>query len=141
MRHRRAGRRLNRSSGQRKALFRNLTVELFDHEVIHTTDAKAKAIRPQAEKLISLAKRGVLGNRVHAQRLAMARLNNEVVVRKLFNEIAPRYASSARRLRAYHPTGTPQGRWRRDGPNRVGRGVDRREWRVESGEWRGRNPG
>lgn len=93
MRHRRAGRRLNLSSGQRKALFRNLTVELFDHEVIHTTDAKAKAIRPQAEKLISLAKRGVLGNRVHAQRLAMARLNNEVVVRKLFNEIAPRYAS------------------------------------------------
>jgi len=93
MRHRRAGRRLNRSSGQRKALFRNLTVELFDHEVIHTTDAKAKAIRPQAEKLISLAKRGVLGNRVHAQRLAMARLNNAVVVKKLFNEIAPRYAS------------------------------------------------
>ena len=93
MRHRRAGRRLNRSSGQRKALFRNLTVELFDHEVIHTTDAKAKAIRQQSEKLISLAKRGVLGNRVHAQRLAMARLNNEVVVRKLFNEIAPRYAT------------------------------------------------
>ena len=93
MRHRRAGRRLNRSSGERKALFRNLTIELFDHEVIHTTDAKAKAIRPQAEKLISLAKRGVLGNRVHAQRLAMARLNNAVVVKKLFNEIAPRYAS------------------------------------------------
>ena len=93
MRHRRAGRRLNRSGGQRKALFRNLTIELFDHEVIHTTDAKAKAIRPQAEKLISLAKRGVLGNRVHAQRLAMARLNNAVVVKKLFNEIAPRYAS------------------------------------------------
>jgi large subunit ribosomal protein L17 len=93
MRHRRSGRRLNRSSGQRKALFRNLTVELFDHEVIHTTDAKAKAIRPQAEKLISLAKRGVLGNRVHAQRLAMARLDNAVVVKKLFNEIAPRYAS------------------------------------------------
>ncbi len=93
MRHRRAGRQLNRSSGERKALFRNLTIELFDHEVIHTTDAKAKAIRPQAEKLISLAKRGVLGNRVHAQRLAMARLNNAVVVKKLFNEIAPRYAS------------------------------------------------
>ena len=93
MRHRRAGRRLNLSSGQRKAIFRHQTFDLFDHEVIHTTDAKAKAIRPQAEKLITLAKRGVLGNRVHAQRLAMARLNNEVVVRKLFNEIAPRYAS------------------------------------------------
>ena len=93
MRHRRAGRQLNRSGGQRKALFRSLTVELFDHEVIHTTDAKARAIRPQAEKLISLAKRGVLGNRVHAQRLAMARLNDVVVVKKLFNDIAPRYAS------------------------------------------------
>ena len=93
MRHRRAGRQLNRSGGQRKALFRSLTVELFDHEVIHTTDAKARAIRPQAEKLISLAKRGVLGNRVHAQRLAMARLNDAVVVKKLFNDIAPRYAS------------------------------------------------
>jgi len=93
MRHRRAGRKLNRSSGQRQALFRNLAVELLDHEVIHTTEAKAKSIRPQTEKLISLAKRGVLGNRIHAQRLAMARLNNEVVVKKLFNEIAPRYAS------------------------------------------------
>lgn len=93
MRHRRAGRQLNRSSDQRQALFRSLTVELLDHEVIHTTEAKAKSIRPQTEKLISLAKRGVQGNRVHAQRLAMARLNNEVVVRKLFNEIAPRYAS------------------------------------------------
>lgn len=93
MRHGRAGRKLNRSSGQRQALFRSLTVELLDHEVIHTTEAKAKSIRPQTEKLISLAKRGVLGNRIHAQRLAMARLNNEVVVKKLFNEIAPRYAS------------------------------------------------
>ena len=93
MRHGRAGRKLNRSSGQRRALFRNLAVELLDHEVIHTTEAKAKSIRPQTEKLISLAKRGVLGNRIHAQRLAMARLNNEAVVKKLFNEIAPRYAS------------------------------------------------
>ncbi len=93
MRHRRSGRQLNRSSGQRQALFRSLTVELLDHEVIHTTEAKAKSIRPQTEKLISLAKRGVVGNRVHAQRLAMARLNNEMVVKKLFNEIAPRYAS------------------------------------------------
>jgi large subunit ribosomal protein L17 len=93
MRHKRAGRQLNRSSGQRQALFRSLTVELLDHEVIHTTEAKAKSIRPQTEKLISLAKRGVLSNRIHAQRLAMARLNNEVVVKKLFNEIAPRYAS------------------------------------------------
>lgn len=61
MRHRRSGRQLNRNSGQRKALFRNLTKELFAHEVIHTTEAKAKAVRPQAEKLITLAKHGAAG--------------------------------------------------------------------------------
>ena len=93
MRHRRAGRRLGRNSGQRKALYRNLTKELFTHEVIHTTEAKAKSVRPLAEKLITLAKHGVVDNRVHAQRLAMARLNDPTVVRKLFNELAPRYAS------------------------------------------------
>ena len=92
MRHRRAGRRLGRNSGQRKALYRNLTKELFAHEVIHTTEAKAKSVRPLAEKLITLAKHGVNDNRVHAQRLAMSRLNDPVVVRKLFNELAPRYA-------------------------------------------------
>jgi len=93
MRHRRAGRRLGRNSGQRKALFRNLTKELFAHEVIHTTEAKAKSVRPLAEKLITLAKNGQQENRVHAQRLAMARLNDPAIVRKLFNELAPRYAS------------------------------------------------
>lgn len=93
MRHRRAGRQLGRDTGQRKALYRNLTKELFEHEVIHTTEAKAKSVRPLAEKLISLAKRGAVGNRVHAQRLAMARLDDAPVVRKLFNELAPRYAT------------------------------------------------
>jgi len=93
MRHRRAGRHLNRSSDQRQALFRSLTKELFEHGVIHTTEARAKSVRPQAEKLISLAKHGLQGNRVHAQRLAMARLNDPEVVRKLFNEWAPRYAN------------------------------------------------
>lgn len=93
MRHRRAGRQLGRDTGQRKALYRNLTKELFVHEVIHTTEAKAKSVRPLAEKLISLAKRGAVGNRVHAQRLAMARLDDAPVVRKLFNELAPRYAT------------------------------------------------
>jgi large subunit ribosomal protein L17 len=92
MRHRRAGRQLGRNSGQRKALYRNLTKELFQHEVIHTTEAKAKSVRPLAEKLITLAKNGQQDNRVHAQRLAMARLNDPVIVRKLFNELAPRYA-------------------------------------------------
>lgn len=91
MRHLKRGRRLGRDTGQRQALYRNLTKELFEHEVIHTTHAKAKAIRPEAEKLITLAKRGRTGNRVHAQRLAMARLNDKVVVKKLFDELAPRF--------------------------------------------------
>ena len=93
MRHRRAGRQLGRNSAQRKALFRNLTKELVDHEVIHTTEAKAKSVRPLAEKLITLAKHGQQENRVHAQRLAMARLNDPAIVKKLFNELAPRYAT------------------------------------------------
>lgn len=74
-------------------MFRNLTKELFDHEVIHTTEAKAKSVRPLAEKLITLAKHGQQENRVHAQRLAMARLNDPAIVKKLFNELAPRYAT------------------------------------------------
>ena len=87
MRHRKAGRKLGRSSGHRKALYRNLITELFRHERIKTTEAKAKAIRPLAEKLITLGKRGDL----HARRLAAARLNDPLVVKKLFEELAPRY--------------------------------------------------
>lgn len=96
MRHRRSGRQLNRNSGQRKALFSNLTKQLFTYEVIHTTEAKAKAVRPQAEKLITLAKHGVSGSpqyQVHTRRLAQARLNDPVVVKKLFDILAPRYAA------------------------------------------------
>jgi large subunit ribosomal protein L17 len=77
-------------------LFRSLTKELFNHEVLHTTEAKAKAVRPQAEKLITLAKHGVSGApeyRIHTQRLAQARLNDPQTVRKLFEVLAPRYAS------------------------------------------------
>jgi len=87
MRHRKAGRKLGRSSGHRKALYRNLIIELFRHERIKTTEAKAKAIRPLAEKLITLGKRGDL----HARRLAAARLNDPFAVKKLFEELAPRY--------------------------------------------------
>ncbi|MEA3335819.1 MAG: 50S ribosomal protein L17 [Chloroflexota bacterium] len=95
MRHKKAGRRLGRSTGHRRALYRNLTLQLFEHEVIHTTEAKAKSVRPQAEKLITLAKRGRQGNRVHAQRIAMARLNNKEIVRKLFDDLAPRFEDRA----------------------------------------------
>jgi len=87
MRHRKAGRKLGRSSGHRRALYRNLVTELFRHERIKTTEAKAKAIQPKAEKLITLGKRGTL----HARRLAAGRLNGNEILQKLFDEIAPRY--------------------------------------------------
>jgi large subunit ribosomal protein L17 len=98
MRHRVAGRRLNRSKGHRTALRRTLVTELFRHERIRTTEAKAKAVRSQAEKLITLAKRGLATEEaapergVHARRLAAGRLNDPEIVKKLFDEIAPRYA-------------------------------------------------
>lgn len=89
MRHRVAGRHLKRDSSHRKALFRNLITELFRHERIETTEAKAKAIRADAEKLITLAKRGDL----HARRQALSTLSQDkFAVHKLFEEIAPRYA-------------------------------------------------
>lgn len=107
MRHRVAGRKLNRSSGHRTALRRNLVTALLYHERIETTEAKAKAIRGQAEKLITLAKRGLAAEQeepsrgVHARRLAAGRLDRWLaepdgtrvdVLKKLFDEIAPRYA-------------------------------------------------
>lgn len=94
MRHRVVGRRLGRSSGQRRALRRSMITELFRHERIRTTSAKAKAIRGAAEKLITLSKRGNAAGEarlVHARRLASARLNDPEIVKKLFDEIAPRY--------------------------------------------------
>ncbi len=95
MRHRVAGRKLGRSSGQRTALRRSLITEFFRHERIRTTRAKADAIRGAAERLITTAKRGNAAGdlkAVHARRLAAARLNDPEVVKKLFDEIAPRYA-------------------------------------------------
>ncbi len=97
MRHRVAGRHLGRNTAQRRALFRNLMTELFRHERIRTTQAKALAVRSEAEKLVTLAKRGQTKRQaqeidVHERRLAAAVLTDPVVVRKLFNEIAPRYS-------------------------------------------------
>jgi len=93
MRHRVAGRHLGRSTGHRKALFRNLVTELFRHERIRTTEAKAKAVRSDAERLITAAKRALDGKTavVAARRRAEARLNDSEVARKLFTDIAPRY--------------------------------------------------
>ena len=87
MRHRVAGKHLGRKSAHRKALFRNLVTELFRHEQIRTTEAKARAVRPQAEHLITLAKRGDL----HARRLAARYVQDQETLRKLFDELAERY--------------------------------------------------
>ncbi len=95
MRHRIAGRKLGRSSGHRAALRKNLVKALIEHERIRTTKAKAVAVRSQAEKLITLAKRGNAAGgaqAVHARRLAAARINDPATVQKLFDDVAPRYA-------------------------------------------------
>jgi large subunit ribosomal protein L17 len=87
MRHKVAGRKLGRDTAHRKALFRNLVTELFRHEQIRTTEAKAKAVRPQAERLITLAKRGDL----HSRRMAARDVQDPEILQKLFDEIAGRY--------------------------------------------------
>jgi large subunit ribosomal protein L17 len=87
MRHRVAGRHLKRSTGQRQALFRNLLTELFRHDRIKTTEAKAKAVRADAEKLITIAKRGD----VNARRQIAAVLTDPAVTKRLVDEVAPRF--------------------------------------------------
>ena len=87
MRHRVGGRKLQRTSSHRTALFRNQAAALVKHEQIMTTLAKAKELRPYVEKLVTLAKKGGLSNR----RLAHARLMDETQLKKLFDVIAPRY--------------------------------------------------
>ena len=93
MRHKIAGQKLSRSPAQRKALFRGLIRELYIHEKITTTLAKARAVRGDAEKLITKAKHGLAGkiDRVHAQRQVVAYLNDKAVAKKVFDELAPRY--------------------------------------------------
>lgn len=88
MRHRHSGRQLNRNSAHRKAMFRNMTVSLVEHEVIKTTLAKAKELRGVAEPLITLAKRDSVANR----RLAFSRVRDKSAVGKLFTKLGPRYA-------------------------------------------------
>ena len=87
MRHRRSGRKLNRTAEHRKALFANMAAALIKHEQITTTLPKAKDLRRVTERLITLAKRGDL----HARRLAISRLRDEKIVAKLFDTIGPRY--------------------------------------------------
>ena len=95
MRHQVAGKKLSRSKDERTALRRILIAQLIEHERIETTQAKALAVRGQAERLVTLAKRGIKegdDKMVHARRLAAARLSNPKAVTKLFDDIAPRYA-------------------------------------------------
>jgi large subunit ribosomal protein L17 len=87
MRHRHSGRQLNRNASHRKAMFRNMTSSLVEHEIIRTTLAKAKELRGYAEPLITLSKNDSVANR----RLAFDRLRNKETVGKLFTELGPRY--------------------------------------------------
>ncbi|MBD3612112.1 MAG: 50S ribosomal protein L17 [Hydrogenovibrio crunogenus] len=89
MRHRKSGRKLNRNSSHRKAMFRNMSASLFEHEMIKTTVAKAKELRGVAEPLITLAKQ----DSVHNRRIAFSRLRDKAAVGKLFSELGPRYES------------------------------------------------
>lgn len=89
MRHRKSGRKLNRNSSHRKAMFKNMAASLFEHEVIRTTLPKAKELRRVAEPLITLAKE----DNVARRRLAFSRLRSDAAVGKLFKELGPRYQS------------------------------------------------
>jgi large subunit ribosomal protein L17 len=88
MRHLKQGRKLGRTSAHRKALLRNLATALMEHERIITTEAKAKELRRVADKLVTLGKRGDL----HARRQALQVIRSNAVVRKLFDEVAPRFS-------------------------------------------------
>mgnify|MGYP000435187142 FL=1 len=87
MRHRQSGRKLNRNSSHREAMFKNMAVSLMQHEIIKTTLPKAKELRRVAEPLITMAK----SDSVHKRRVAFSRLRDREVVTKLFDELGPRY--------------------------------------------------
>ena len=87
MRHRQSGRKLNRNSSHREAMFKNMAVSLMQHEIIKTTLPKAKELRRVAEPLITMAK----SDSVHKRRVAFSRLRDRDVVTKLFDELGPRY--------------------------------------------------
>jgi len=91
MRHRRKVTKLNRTNSHRKALLRNLAAQLFVHERVTTTEAKAKALRPFAERLITMAK----NDTVHSRRSVSRQLSDKAVVKKLFTELSPRFMDRA----------------------------------------------
>jgi len=105
MRHRKSGRKLGRTSSHREAMFRNMATSLFEHERIVTTKEKAKELRPIAEKMITLAKRGDL----HARRQALGYIRSKDVVHKLFTEIAEQFADRKGGYTRIIQTGVRQG--------------------------------
>ncbi len=118
MRHRAKSRQLSRTASHRKALLANLATSLFQHDRIVTTEAKAKELRPYAERLITLARRGGL----HARRLVESRLKDRDVTQRLFKDVGPRFAKrpgGSGRLHADHQAGPPGRRRRGDRPDRT----------------------
>jgi len=105
MRHGKSGRKLGRTSSHRQAMFRNMVTSLFEHERIVTTEKKAKELRPIAEKMITLAKRGDL----HARRQALGYIQSKDVVAKLFDEIQEQFADRQGGYTRIIKTGTRQG--------------------------------
>ena len=105
MRHRVKGRQLSRKSSHRRALMRNMATALFRHGRIETTTAKAKELRPYAERLITLAKRGDL----HARRLAAQKIQDHEVLSRLFADIAPKFAQRPGGYTRILKLGTRQG--------------------------------
>ncbi|MBT8329405.1 MAG: 50S ribosomal protein L17 [Desulfofustis sp.] len=105
MRHGKSGRKLGRTSSHRKAMFRNMVTSLFEHERIVTTEKKAKELRPIADKMITLAKRGDL----HARRQALSYIQSKDVVAKLFDEIQSQFADRQGGYTRIIKTGNRQG--------------------------------
>ena len=105
MRHHRAGKKLGRDSAQRRALYSNLAGALIEHGRIKTTEAKAKAVRPIAEQMITLGRRGG----IHARRQAIAYLRSQDVVHKLFSDVGPRFADRPGGYSRIVKIGTRQG--------------------------------
>ena len=105
MRHQRTGKKLGRDSAHRKALYANLAGALIEHGRIKTTEAKAKAVKPIAEQMITLGRRGD----IHARRQAIAFLRSQDVVHKLFAEVAPRFADRPGGYSRIVKIGTRQG--------------------------------
>src|SRR5258707_12740670 len=106
MRHRVAGKKLNRTPSHRRALFRNLVTALLQHEAVRTTDAKAKELRRWADRLITLGKQGTL----HARRRAGRVVTRRSVLRKLFDDIAPRFMERHGGVTPAGELGLPPGR-------------------------------